>query len=57
MRNNEVVIYIITGTIGFFGLLFAGGELENRRIYNKCLDKLEQMPYTLAREMCKELVK
>lgn len=57
MTNNEVAICIITGTIGVFGLLFAGGEFENRRIYNKCLDRLEQMPYTHAREMCKELTK
>lgn len=57
MTNNEVAIYIITGTIGVFVLLFAGGELENRRIYNRCLDNVAEMPYTHAKTLCKEFTK
>lgn len=57
MTNNEVAICIITSVIVIFGLLFAGGEFENRRIYNRCLDNVAEMPYTHAKTLCKEFTK
>lgn len=57
MTNNEVAICIITAVIVIFGVLFGGGYIENRRIYNKCLDNAQQMPYAHARTLCLELTK
>jgi hypothetical protein len=55
MNNSDSVLMIATIIMVVFISVISGMMIQSNQVYNKCLERNNQVPYILLHEVCKEI--